>query len=58
MRTILTILFIGIFNSLFSQSNPQIDWQFGMLGHDLGEAGIIVEDIDNKGYVDIISTGR
>lgn len=58
MRTILTILFISIFNLLFSQNTPQIDWQFGMLGHDLGEAGIIAEDIDNNGYVDIISTGR
>lgn len=58
MRTILTILFISTFKLLFSQNTPQIDWQFGMLGHDLGEAGIIVEDIDNNGYVDIISTGR
>ena len=58
MRTILTLLFISIFNLLFSHNTPQIDWQFGMLGHDLGEAGIIVEDIDNNGYVDIISTGR
>ncbi|MBW8331839.1 MAG: T9SS type A sorting domain-containing protein [Prolixibacteraceae bacterium] len=58
MRTILTLLFIGIFNLLFSQNTPQIDWQFGMLGNDLGEAGIIAEDIDNNGSVDIISTGR
>ncbi len=34
------------------------EWQFGMLGHDLGEAGIIAEDIDNNGYIDIISAGR
>lgn len=58
MRTILTLLFIGISNLLFSQNTPQIDWQFGMLGNDLGEAGIIAEDIDNNGSVDIISTGR
>ncbi len=34
------------------------EWQYGMLGNDLGEAGILVSDIDDNGINDIISTGK
>ncbi len=46
-----------LINLLSAQENPQIDWQFGKFGSDLGEAGIIISDIDNDGIDEIISTG-
>lgn len=33
-------------------------WQYGSLGHDLGEAGILIYDLDGNGVNEIISTGR
>lgn len=43
---------------LSAQSEPQLNFQFGSLGSDLGEAGILIGNIDNNGFKEIISSGR
>ena len=58
MRKIIFVLMANLFLSFLSaQESPQIDWQFGRLGLDLAETGIIVEDINDDGLDEIISTG-
>jgi len=54
---LLAVLLLMNYTLLFSQTSPKIDWQFGALGDQLGEAALIVEDVDNNGYLDIISSG-
>jgi len=55
LSTILITLLIG---NLYAQNNPRIDWQFGALGNDLGEAGIVTYDIDGNGTDEIIATSN
>lgn len=54
------ILFL-FFNLLFESYSQNIslrpDWYFGMLGNNIGTAGIIVTDLDGNGINDIISNG-
>lgn len=52
----ITLFFLSIITIAFSQSTPQIEWQFGTVGDNLGKAAIFIEDIDNNGFIDIIST--
>ncbi|HYF70896.1 MAG TPA: T9SS type A sorting domain-containing protein [Ohtaekwangia sp.] len=54
----IVLIFFTTNQLLYGQSEPNLNWQFGSLGEDLGEAGILVEDIDNNGVVEIISSGR
>ena len=49
------LLFSG---NAFAQSEPELSWQFGMLGHNLGQAGILIADIDRDGKNEIVSSGR
>ncbi|WKN44962.1 FG-GAP repeat domain-containing protein [Tunicatimonas pelagia] len=54
----INILLVLLSYQSYSQEDPQLNWQFGMLGHDLGEGGILVSDIDGDGTNEIISSGR
>lgn len=58
MKVFALPLLLFSFQIALSQISSQIDWQFGALGDELGKAGIIAEDIDQNGIVDIISTGN
>lgn len=54
--SILVLLFS--INLSYSQSGiARPDWYFGMLGSNIGTAGIIVTDLDGNGLNDIISNG-
>ncbi|MEQ9442909.1 MAG: T9SS type A sorting domain-containing protein [Cyclobacteriaceae bacterium] len=55
---IISMLLMLLSYKSYSQEDPQLNWQFGMLGHDLGEGGILISDIDDDGVNEIISSGR
>ena len=59
MKKIFTLaVFILSLPFLHGQSNPSVDWCYGMTGNVLGTSGIILSDLDGNGYDDIISVGN
>jgi Secretion system C-terminal sorting domain/FG-GAP repeat len=56
--SLLFFVFFRLINISYSQTSGVMpDWYFGMLGNNLGDAGIIVADLDGNGINDIISSG-
>lgn len=58
LTTQLIFILISIPCVLLAQSEPSLNWQFGSFGSDLGEAGILIDDIDNNGFKEIVFSGR